>query len=211
MMKLEKREMLKSGRRDVYIIPGSANRLVRSSKGAYIRSATGVRISQIYEKIYDFKGGLAVFDKGKMRGIVRETGEEVFDNLFQNANLDGKVIRICQNGKWGFADYDGNIICAPEYNCVERFVNGYARFSTSDGKWGIIDVTGNVVVPANYEYLGELTQKCVIAKKAIGFGAIDLKGNTVVPFRYEKIGYEKNGDEDKNTVIYNSAQDKFVQ
>lgn len=204
-MKLEKREMTKNGRRDIYSIPGSEKKLIRERKMSYIRDENGRIVSKMYDTIRDFKYGLAVVEKGKFKGVISESGEEILKPVFENLNLDGNVIRICSKSKWGFVDCTGKVICDPQYFFLEKFANGKARFSTFDDKWGIIDINGQILVPPKYEFLGDIKSEVIVAKKIMEFGAIDIQDRVVVPFRFQKIGYEGT-----RTVIYNNSQDKIV-
>lgn len=63
----------------------------------------------------------------------------VYDNL----------IPVCKQGKWGFADPNGNIKIKIQYSDVRHFSEGLAAVK-KDGKWGYIDTKGVEKIPFKY-------------------------------------------------------------
>lgn len=86
------------------------------------------------------------------------------DNNILYFNKEGQTVKntdiynnelyaIKENGKWGFADGDGNIVVNPKYDMVTEFNSyGFAGIKVED-KWGIVDSNGNVLVEPVYEIL----------------------------------------------------------
>lgn len=204
-MTLEKREITRDGRRDIYALPGTGKKIVMERSGCYILSEEGKVISRSYDKIHDFKNGLAVFDKGKKKGIITEQGQELFGRLLDNVYFDGEIIRVCTGVSWGFANCQGEFLCPVQYKFIEKFNNGYARFENHEGKWGIINNQGHIVVEPMYRFLGPLGGEKIIAQNALGFGCIDMNNKWVVPFRYVHIQTT-----DDVTILFNNSEDRVV-
>ncbi|GAA4849172.1 hypothetical protein GCM10023331_37300 [Algivirga pacifica] len=57
----------------------------------------------------------------------------------------------------------------------------------SQDKYGAVSLNGEVVLPFEYDYLGDVWQGMLNAKKGGIAGVIDLKGNTILPFQYEEV------------------------
>lgn len=55
------------------------------------------------------------------------------------------IIAVCNDGKWGFVDTQGNEVLAPEYKEAKSFSSGLAAVSNGN-KWGFIDTDGNLVI-----------------------------------------------------------------
>ena len=51
---------------------------------------------------------------------------------------DAELIAFKNNGKWGYADKDGNVVIEPEYDNAKSFSNGLGAVC-KDGKWGFIN------------------------------------------------------------------------
>ena len=65
------------------------------------------------------------------------------------------LFTIQENGKWGFADKEGNIVVEAKYDKVTEFNEyGFAAVK-KDGKWGAINAEGKEVVEPSYEFKEE--------------------------------------------------------
>ena len=51
---------------------------------------------------------------------------------------DATLIAFKNNGKWGYADKEGNIVIEPEYDNAKSFSNGLGAVC-KNGKWGFIN------------------------------------------------------------------------
>lgn len=93
-------------------------------------------------------GYVEVYNDEKARFITKEgVVKEAKDVLTEN-----KLFAICQDGKWGFADVEGNIKVNTEYDYVTEFnIYGFAGIK-KDNKWGVIDEEGNIICEPQYEF-----------------------------------------------------------
>ena len=58
---------------------------------------------------------------------------------------------ISHNGKWGYADKNGNIILEAQYDMVTE-INEYGFAGINkDGKWGVVDKEGKIIVEPTYQ------------------------------------------------------------
>lgn len=71
-----------------------------------------------------------------------------------------------KDGKWGFADYKGNVLLEPQYLNARSFSNGQATVETGDG-WVFIDRAGNRLGDKVFSGGGFLTSanSCMIQTK----------------------------------------------
>ena len=59
------------------------------------------------------------------------------------------IIRICNNGLYGYADRNFKEIIPPQYEYGKAFDNGYCVVK-KDGKWGVINKKNKVIIPFIY-------------------------------------------------------------
>lgn len=201
-MKLERREVKNGVRKDIFFIPGSKNRLVYEKFRYYIADENGKEISKKYNEISEFQKTLAIFTQGDKKGVINLNGREVLKQTYEKIGLDGRFIRICSGGLWGLADSRGHIIFEPQFNFIEKFINGFAKVQLTSGRWGVINEQGEFVLPAKYWYIGALDDvNNIVVKNYLAYGVININGESKVPFKYKKISVTPG-----RTVLYNESK-----
>lgn len=63
--------------------------------------------------------------------------------------INDDIIRICDNGLYGYADKNFKVIIQPQYDYGKAFDNGYCVVK-KDNKWGVIDKKNNLIIPIIY-------------------------------------------------------------
>ena len=189
-------------------ISGSSNRTVTDGSKSWITDKSGNAISQKYDKIWGFENGIAVFRKGDKYGIVNSDGFEILAKRYDNAAIDGDIIRICENNKWGFANSKGEVILEPSYYFFEKFTGQYARFEETYGYWGVLDKKGQIVIPPNYDYMGALDGSVIPVRNRVKYGAIDIEGRVVIPFVYDRIGF--SGISGETTILIRGDEKIYI-
>ena len=77
-----------------------------------------------------------------------KNGEKVENTVVY---LSLPMYAISQNGKWGYADKNGNIILEAQYDMVTE-INEYGFAGINkDGKWGVVDKEGKIIVEPTYQ------------------------------------------------------------
>lgn len=74
-------------------------------------------------------------------------------NIVENTEVypDNKLYSIQKDGKWGFINFNGEIVVPCKYDLVTELNSyGFAGIK-QDGKWGVINEDGDVVVVPAYE------------------------------------------------------------
>lgn len=136
-----------------------------------------------------------------------------FDGLVPNTRFAGGLAAVSKDGKYGYIDWNGNVVIDFEYDMAYEFSEGRARI-IKDGKTGYIDRKGNIVIPAIYSAGGDFSEGRVWLQLDGKYGFADKNGNVVIPLEYD-YAYEfsegiapvkKNGkygyiDYDGNLVI----------
>lgn len=114
---------------------------------------------------------IKVFSDKETRYFLKD-GTEIKNTELFTAN---KLFAIERNGKWGFADKQGNIKVEPIYDKVSDFnTNGFAAIC-KDKKWGSIDTEGKIVIEPTYIFSERISEPNFIGKyyKVVaGYGEI---------------------------------------
>ena len=139
-----------------------------------------------YDKIEEFKEGLAAVNKG---GKMKQQQEFLL------------TIDVFAGGKWGFIDMDGKEIVPCKYDKVEGFSGGVAavniggkfkkeyilgssRERFTGGKWGLIGVNGNELASCKYDNVEKFSEGLACVKWKGKFGYLDKNGKEVIPLKY---------------------------
>lgn len=90
--------------------------------------------------------------------------EEIKCDDIDGYSEDG-LVAFCKDGKWGFADDDGEVVIKAQYEKAKSFSNGLAAVCKS-GKWGFIDVEGRVVIEYQFSDAGYFVEDgtCAVRK-----------------------------------------------
>lgn len=133
--------------------------------------------------------GLIVADGKWIHSPVLE-GEYMSDDDFcgwEFGSFIGDYLIIRNGGRCGIINRQGEITVIPKYEQLEMLDNtNFFRFSRN-GKFGVIDGLGNVIVPAEYDYIGRMSEDIIVAKKGRLYGCFDATGQEIVPFEFVEI------------------------
>lgn len=104
--------------------------------------------------------------------------------IFNDANTFKEGLAgVKHNGKWGFINYQGDVIVKFEYDDTRYFKNGYCAVKKGN-KWGAIDKKGNIVVPIKYDEVGNFEEGLASVKLNGKWGFVSTAGVEVVPIKY---------------------------
>lgn len=183
---------LENALRYIPISKDCENRIAVLRNGECIVDKDNIKISNIYRKILGFKHGLSVFQNSFMMGVIDINGNEIFDRLYTEIEIDDDVIRINEDGAWGVATFDGRIIINLQYAYIEKFKDNVAMVRNMQGDWGIISRAGFIRVYPAYKSLVRLNSNFFIAESSVGFGVINYEDKVIVPLKNSK--YELSQD-----------------
>lgn len=122
-----------------------------------INTEGNVISSTTYDEIVtDYRGiccqkGIVIAKSGDRYILLDSAGKQIGSAAFENGKVpvNGDLFAVMQNGKWGFADLQGNIVIEPQYENACSFSNGYAAVCI-DGLWGYIDESNTLRIPAEF-------------------------------------------------------------
>ena len=97
-----------------------------------------------------------------------------------------KLFPCKQDGLYGFADKEGNIVLPCQWRDARGFHCGRAWVRNQEGLYGFIDETGNVVVPCQWKRVYSFTEELAAVQDAQGlWGYIDKSGKLVIPCKWK--------------------------
>jgi len=147
--------------------------------------------------------GVAILNKDNKYGVCDTRGGIIIPfeyekidvgAVFNNNNLE-KMLRVKENGKIGYANFNGTIIVPPKYDEGSFYRNGVATVKIN-GKYTVIDVKGNELFEATDKY----ENMCAI------------NTNLVAVMNKDKIGFlSGEGKEISSCVftLFNTDSDKY--
>lgn len=98
-----------------------------------------------------------------------------------------KLVPFKHDNLYGFCDYSGKSIIAPQYEQLGFYKEGLA-YAVRDGKYGFIDKANKVVIPFQFESATDFEQGRALVEVNGKQGLIDRTGNYVFPPVFEDIG-----------------------
>lgn len=110
----------------------------------------GIALNGKYSAFFD--GTAFVLQNGSYR-MINTDGEFLNDKTFEDAYPfieENSLAAVKKDGKWGFANADGEIVIPCAYEAAKSFSYGLAAVRTED-KWGYIDLNGKFIIPASYD------------------------------------------------------------
>jgi WG containing repeat len=148
-----------------------------------------------YDRVGNFREGMAPVYLGKNVGYIDKTGKEVVPVIYEEDYTPDEftegVAIVTINKLFGLVDNTGKLIVPCEYKYIGAFSEGLAEAYKENGKVGFINTKGEVVIPFQYTistlYGGA---KCIngmipVRNSAGKYGYIDKSNKLIVPFLYE--------------------------
>lgn len=97
-----------------------------------------------------------------------------------------KLHRCKEDGMYGFADENGNVVISCVWGNAHEFSEGLAAVSDEAGFWGYIDTKGNLVIPCQYNEAGDFKDGVACVKQDSDFD-LEFFGESE-PFYIDKDG-----------------------
>lgn len=106
---------------------------------------------------------------------------------------DNEPIKIMQNNKYGYIDYNGNKLVNPKYIYGEDFIKGYAIVKNSSNLPLVINRGGKEIIKDDEYFSLYRAGNDIIAskssKKGLKYGILDSNLKIKTKFTYDKISY----------------------
>ena len=119
--------------------------------------------------------GRTFIKKGDAFYMADETGGLIGEGGYEDAVpfVSEEPAAVKVNGKWGFADLDGQMVIDPQYENAGAFNGGLAPVQTG-GSWGYITQENNLVIPAEFTEAKSFYKGIAPVKKGDRWSMIQL-------------------------------------
>lgn len=159
---------------DVYGVSEGISIAVDADNRLYMYNTDGVLINGNY---YAADGGVDSIGYFFVRnGLTRARGADGEELLLRadgsvfnipsgftvEAYSDGVILLKGKNG-YGYMQYNGKWLCAPQYSAAEPFNEGLAVVCDDSGLYGALDLNGNAVIPCVFDSLTSFSDGVAIA------------------------------------------------
>jgi len=100
---------------------------------------------------------------------------------------DRRLVRIVQNGKFGFVDrQSGEIVISCKWTFAGSFQEGLAFVKDEYGKHGFIDMMGNIVISCKWNGAADFSEGLAAVRDENNkCGFIDRTGTEVIPCKWQ--------------------------
>ena len=98
-------------------------------------------------------------------------GEGGYEDAVPFVSEEPAAVKV--NGKWGFADLDGQMVIDPQYENAGAFNGGLAPVQTG-GSWGYITQENSLVIPAEFTEAKSFYKGIAPVKKGDRWSMIQL-------------------------------------
>jgi hypothetical protein len=186
--------------------------------GRFVAKCDGkeVLLDKKYKFCHKFNNGLAIaqrhfFDKESRDlivryGIINSDAEDVFPPEYESIRLlENGAYRLLKDGRFGFADKNGNTLLQPVCERLYKTHEDYAVVKIN-GSWGLLDMrTFTISMFLTASYLGPCQDKtCVINEGGSisedghhitggKWGVVSPGGEVIVPPEYERVTSFREG------------------
>ena len=112
--------------------------------------------------------------EGDAYHLIDEKEKTVGDLSFENARAftNEGYAAVCNDGKWGFINTDGELVIDYIYDDAKSFKNGFAAVAV-EGYWGYIDEEGNLVIEPQFSEATYFSGEGTVAVKVLSQGEED--------------------------------------
>lgn len=100
--------------------------------------------------------------EGEKYKLLDTDGEEITKAIFDDAKpfVGGEYAAVCQKGKWGFVNSEGDIVIKCEYDGADSFSSLYAPVM-KDGKWGYIDKKNQLIYDYQFDEAKQFNENAI--------------------------------------------------
>lgn len=155
-------------------------------------------IMPLYKSATTFSENLAwVVSENSAPSCINSNGKIVFTlanaqvvHIFSEGLASFREQTKTGEAKWGFVDYDGNVVIAPQFYNSRNFSGGKCAVSNKEGKWGYIDMKGKLFINFQFESAEPFKNGYAIVQYNGKSGLINENGIFVINPQYSQMKFD---------------------
>lgn len=113
----------------------------------------------------------------------------MLDNIFK-VNVSDNVNILCNKGRYGLVDDNGNEILACQYNYISSPNSyGLCLLEDCDGDYGFCNLRGEIIIPTCFDSVGMFVKGLCVVESEGEFGVCNTDGEMVIPAIYDQVNF----------------------
>lgn len=156
--------------------------VLKDGKWGYIDTGGHLAITNQFDRVRPFLGGLALVALGSEWGYIDKKGNYVINPQFDHAgDFHDGLAAVHADAGWGFINKAGTYVIAPQYQNADSngFADGRAWACTKD-KCGYIDRNGVFANTPHFQFISTFSEGLAAVREQNKFGYIDTTGKLVI-------------------------------
>lgn len=174
---------------------GSRVRFRQGKRYGYLDPSGKPLTDSLYSETTDYFFGFAGVRDSRYSPFyfIDTLGQKVLFPLYQEyLPMEGSVIRVKENDRFGLIDATGNVLLPPRYDGIYIAKEGL-YLTYQNGEVGVVNRQGKTRIPPGiYDEIGRFSQGLARAKKGDLVGLVDSLGKVVLPMQYLDVVYREN-------------------
>ncbi|STD13066.1 WG repeat-containing protein [Chryseobacterium carnipullorum] len=185
-------------------------RLKIPDKWGYIDKDSLVMIPFEYDFLNPFKEGVAYAKNNNKEFFITKKNVRLKGDFEAVGIFSEGLAPVKKNGKWGFIDYQANLVIPIQYDEVDCFRPSGLCAVTKNGKSGFINKSGAEIIPVIYDEASqEMKDQNVIVKKNNKWAVFDNSGKQLSDFLYDS--FKRASISDFSKDIFTRDQSTFFE
>lgn len=156
-------------------------------------NAEGEKLSEDYEDVTNFNGGIAQVKKNGVWAIINKNFEQISSATYANLIVDengngmrGGVLFVNEEGNgYQMINSNGELISEEYYEDARLMSDNTYVAVKKEGKWGFVDAAGNVHIEFQYEDARSFSNGFAAVKQEGKWGFINTNGEIVIEPQFE--------------------------
>lgn len=186
---------------DIYTLKGIKNSLIiqKGDKLGLVDNSGRVVIEAIYSEILplgnEYSDGYITKNEEGKYGVIGVGKEQKLAHQYEKIEqvVGNNLFAVTEEGKQKLINSKGTIILEEGFDEIKQILkDSEGIIFVKDGSYGVMTTEGTVIIPNSYEYLKQLDNGYIIAKKDSRYGIIDSSNNEKLYFNYTYITYNED-------------------
>lgn len=151
--------------------------VMKDGRWGYIDKTGKIVIPCNYKYVGLFYNSVSVVKNDSGYIFINKSGNIINNNTWDNygSYVNGKIIPVCKDGKWGFMNIDGVMLTENKYDDITTYCNGYIGVKLNN-KWGYVNANGELVIEPKWDSVSSFYNGIAYVKLDNKYAIINEKG-----------------------------------
>lgn len=160
----------------------------KDKKSGHLDLTTGqFKIDLNFEKVWDFREGLAAVSINKKWGFINDKKELIIPLIFDEVtSFYNEISAVKIENSWDYINKKGKFITNMKFDKAFSFTSTPLALVLKNKKWGYIDPVGNIKIPLQYDMASIFQESYAAVSKDGKWGYINSTGTEVIPMKFDE-------------------------